>query len=181
MPRYGVILLLEPAVADASIAYSAALAAAHPTFMALGPDAPPHITLLHAACEPAQAAEWWSAAQRAGDTFDVERAGLVLEEVPVGNEYSPDGGVTCGVNIIRSAALNHAHEIVLAAAREAGTRPMGAAGDRFRPHITLNFFRSFPTGPIPFAAPAVSGPATARLAFGELGPFGTFPRIISSR
>jgi 2'-5' RNA ligase len=178
MSKFGIILLLDRTVTNQAVHYSRALTDGYPAYMRLGDDVPPHITLMHAECDESAARDWWEAVRPLAPAFDVERAGVVFDQVPVGDEYVPGGGVTCGVHIVRSSALTEAHEIVLDAARRIGARPLGAIGESFRPHITLTVFRRFPDGPIPFDPAAVSGPAVGHLAFGELGDFGTFPRII---
>jgi hypothetical protein len=179
MSKFGVILLLDHTVAEEMIRYSQALTGKHPAYMALGENAPPHITLLHAECDLTAAQEWWNATKKIGSSLNAERAGLVLDHIPVGDEYVPEGGVSCGVSIVRTSTLNEAHGIALNGAQNVNARPLGAFGENFRPHATLTIFKAFPDGPIPFDRSAIAGGVTGRLALGELGLFGTFPRIIA--
>ena len=59
--------------------------------------------------------------------------------------------------------------------RESGGTPLGAVGADYRPHITLGMT----AGPVlPDLSSVPVGEFTVELAFGELGPYGTFPGLL---
>lgn len=178
---FGVILLPDPDTSERLIAYSRDIAAASAPLMALGPDAPPHVTLCHAHCSHDTADAWWSAVKGAvTQDLTLDRCGLIFQPIPAGDFYVPSGGVSAGVEITRRDDLNRAHLATLDAARRLKAEPIGAVGEDFRPHITLGIMAAFPTGPVPFASGLVMGAVSGRLALGELGPCGTFPRILET-
>src|SRR5688500_18745336 len=100
---FGVILLLDSEISGELISYSAEIGSVSYPYMVLGEAAPPHVTLLHADCSQDVAQRWWSHVNKdVESTIAVLRAGLIFEAIPVGDRYVPNGGVSVGVEIIRS-------------------------------------------------------------------------------
>ncbi|WP_306210729.1 hypothetical protein [Actinoplanes sp. RD1] len=168
---YGVVLLPSRAT-HARLAALAATVAGPSRISALGDRAPAHVSVAHFD-GPADAVRERTAAHP-HRSLTVKVIGLLYTVVPEGDYYVPEGGVYFGVEMVRRPDLNALHTEVLGWIAEAGATPLGAVGPDFRPHITLGMTRSpqlpplteFPLGEIPVT-----------LAFGELGPYGTFPGL----
>jgi hypothetical protein len=177
---YGIVLLPPPDVARRLIGYSAAIGGLADARMTLGDAAPPHVTVLHAACDLPAARDWWERVRdHLGDAGPVTTGGLAFAPVPAGDFYLPEGGVYFGLEIVRHKALAVAHEAALRAARDVGAEPLGRVGEGFRPHITLGVGRRFPVGEVELPADLVTTSFPVTPALGELGPYGTFPRLLA--
>lgn len=175
---FGIILLPSPELSGRIANYSARIGASASALMTLGDSAPPHVTLCHADCSSDAAELWWSSAKsRIGSSVEVQRTGLVFEAIPAGDSYVPSGGVSAGIAVVRRTEIEKAHQVALAEARKVGAKVMGAVGDDYRPHVTLGILERFPSGAVPFEPEVVSGSMRGTLAFGVLGPYGTFPDI----
>ena len=177
---YGVVLLFDDALAAAITGYAAALGAGAGRRMVLGPDAPPHVTLAHATCDRDVALAWWSRCRgMLPDAVPVRFHGVSLAPVPAGDYYVPEGGVYAGLEALPDPELHRWHRAVVRHARDLGAGLLGAVGDAFRPHVTLGVLTGGPVLVTP-PDPAMLSPATGlRPVLGRLGPYGTFPEILT--
>lgn len=138
---------------------------------------PPHSTLLHVEATRAQADELWKAVtQRTKSGLPVRLTRLYSHEVPIGGDYVPQGGVTVGLQADLSSALRIAHFEVLELALSLGAKPLGRTGDEFLPHVTLGVANTFSMPEIKLS-PDLLVVNEMHLAYGEVGVYGTFPRI----
>jgi hypothetical protein len=172
---YGVVMLAGRQVHQRLAALATAAAGAHP-LMVLGDRAPAHVSVVHFDGDPAQAAE--VAARAAGhprQALPVKPIGLLYTVLPAGDYYVPRGGVYFGIEVVRRPDLDALHTEMLGWVREVGATPLGAVGADFRPHFTLGISRDQPV--LPRLGDVPTGELDLRLAFGELGPYGTFPGL----
>jgi hypothetical protein len=139
----------------------------------LGDHAPAHISVLHFDGAPEEVSA--RVAAYAVRSLQVKVIGLLYAVVPPGDYYVPQGGVYFGIEIVRRPSLDALHEEALGWVRESGGTPLGAVGADYRPHITLGMT----AGPVlPDLSSVPVGEFTVELAFGELGPYGTFPGLL---
>ena len=180
MTAYGIVLLFDDALAAAVVAYAGTLGAGPDRRMVLGPDAPPHVTLAHATCDRDVALAWWRrCAAVLPASVPVRFHGVSLAPVPVGDHYVPEGGVYAGLEALPDPALHRLHRAVTGHARELGAALLGAVDDDFRPHVTLGVLTGGPVLVTP-PGPALLRPAGGlRPVLGRLGPYGTFPEILT--
>ena len=176
---YGIILLFDDAAGAAVTGYAQGFAAADHQ-MVLGDAAPPHVTLAHAGCDRDVALRWWErCSAELPRSVPVRFNGTMVSPVPEGDYYVPEGGVYVGLEAAKDPELELAHRVVTRNARAEGAELIGAVDDDFRPHVTLAVLRHGPVR-VPPAAAALLRPATGlRPVLGRLGPFGTFPEIVT--
>lgn len=168
---YGIVLLPDRAT-HARLADLAGAAGGPDPINKLGEHAPAHISVVHFDGPP-EAIEARAAAHPIR-TLRVTVIGLLYTVVPPGDYYVPQGGVYYGIEIVREPGLNALHAEALSWVLDSGATPLGAVGAGYRPHITLGMT----AGPVlPDLATVPRGELTAELAFGELGPYGTFPGL----
>ncbi|MGR7000607.1 hypothetical protein ACU686_25415 [Yinghuangia aomiensis] len=149
-----------------------------PTIMCIGEEYLPHVTLLHVDATREQAAELWdrSLASLAA-TVEVHPTGIQLGAYAPDDVYLPDGGVYVGIEALRRTDLAAEHLSALGHARDLGLRVLSGADEAFRPHVTLATLK--PTDHVAALLPPAEllVPFTARPAWGEMGPYGTFSVI----
>ncbi|WP_305787409.1 hypothetical protein [Symbioplanes lichenis] len=168
---HGVVLLPDRAT-HARLAALAATVAGPDPISRLGEKAPAHVSVAHFEGPADSVRE--RAARHPHRSLAVKVIGLLYTVVPEGDYYVPEGGCYFGVEMVRRPDLDALHTEVLGWIEEAGATPLGAVGTDFRPHITLGMTRS-PSLPALTEVPLGEIPVT--LAFGELGPYGTFPGL----
>ncbi len=169
---HGVVLLPDRDTHARLAALAARIAGPDP-INKLGPHAPAHVSVAHFdGGDPTRIAT--RTAAHPVRTLTVRIIGLLYTQVPPGDYYVPEGGVYFGLEVVRRPDLNALHHEALAWIADTGAKPLGAVGTDFRPHITLGMTRT-PVFPDPSAIP--TGDLDLRLAFGELGPYGTFPNL----
>ena len=172
---YGVVLLPDRRTHDRLAALAAAIGGPEPISL-LGPHAPAHVSVLHFEADADQAAQvraWMARHPRR--TLPVTVIGLLYTVVAAGDYYVPQGGVYFGLEVVRRPDLNALHQQALGWVRAAGAAPLGAVGADFRPHLTLGVSRSQPA--LPSLRDVPVGQIGVTLAYGELGPYGTFPSL----
>jgi len=172
---YGVVLLPDAPTHDRLTQLAAAIAGPAPV-NTLGPHAPAHVSVAHFDGDEAQAAEIAARVARQPATVtSVKTIGLLYAALAPGDYYVPQGGVYFGVEVVRRPGLDALHAEVLGWIAEVGARPLGAVGDDFRPHITLGVSSGRPE--LPELGEVPVGELGVTLAYGELGPYGTFPGL----
>ncbi len=177
---YGIVLLPEPETADRLVQYAAHVGASSEPLMTINPTAPPHITLLHAGCNVEDAQRWWKCAADVLPSVIWVRLGrLGFSPIPLGDFHVPEGGIYVGLEAFRNHELDAAHDAVVQFASAVGGTPLTGIGDAFSPHITLGILRRFPTHAVELPSSLVTGQFSFRPALGVLGPYGTFPDILS--
>ncbi|MEU8138763.1 hypothetical protein [Streptodolium elevatio] len=175
---YGIILLPDDHANAALSAYAERITAGVPTIMRIGEQYLPHITLLHVDAPRGSAAELWgrSVASIAPVT-EVRPSGVQFGAMARGDLYLPQGGVYVGLEALRRTALEAAHRRVLEHARDLDLPVLSGAGENFRPHVTLAALETTDQVAAPLPPTDLMAPFAARLAWGEMGPYGTFSRI----
>jgi 2'-5' RNA ligase len=172
---YGVVLLADHRTHERLAELAAAIGDADPIHR-VGHRAPAHVSVVHFEGDADHARQVAARVARQADgSLPVKIIGLLYAVVPPGDYYVPQGGVYFGVEVVRRPDLNLLHEQALAWVREAGGSPLGAVGADFRPHVTLGVSRGRPALPNMGDVPVEELHLT--LAFGELGPYGTFPTL----
>ena len=173
---YGVVLLPDRRTHEKLAALAAAIAGTSPIHR-LGDTAPAHVSVAHFEADPTQAAQ--IAVRVAGHPqqgLSVKIIGLLYAVVARGDYYVPQGGVYFGVEVVRRPELSALHEETLGWVRETGATPLGAVGADYRPHVTLGVTGGQPALPGLDEVPV--GDLDLTLAFGQLGPYGTFPTLV---
>jgi hypothetical protein len=177
---YGIILLPEPDVSERFLRYSNEIASLASPIMSLGEAAPAHLTLVHVECDRDVAESCWNRVLRAmPPATPVSLVGLIFAPIPKGDYYVPGGGLSYGLEAIRRSELEFAHKSALQSADAVGAEILNPAGQDFRPHITLGVLDRFPVGAVNVPPQVVLTSFVGRVALGRLGPFGTFPEIIT--
>jgi hypothetical protein len=169
---YGVVLRPDAVTSRSLVELSHLIGTGHDPLMLLGDKAPPHVSVLHVDCAPADEPGIAAAtAPHRGRTFPVKIIGLLFAAVPPGDYYVPDGGFYFGLEVIRTPELNALHQEFMSL----GHRPLGLVDDDYRPHITLGMTAGQPSLPPLTAVP--SGTLTLTMASGPVSDFGTFPTL----
>ena len=171
---YGVVLLPDRRTHETLARLAAAIAGPSPV-NTLGDHAPAHVSIAHFDGDQTQAARIAARLQGTPATVtSVKIIGLLYAVLAPGDYYVPQGGVYVGLEVVRRPALDALHSEVLGWIGEAGATPLGAVGDDYRPHVTLGV-----TGhpELPELGDVPVGELGVTLAFGELGPYGTFPGL----
>ena len=168
---YGVVLLPDARTADALTDLSHAIGHGAQPLHQLGPQAPPHVSVLHLQ-EPGEVAAY---ADAHPVRLRVKVIGLLYVPVPVGDYYVPTGGIYFGVEMVRRPGLDALHRDYLEFAASHGITPLGAVGDDYRPHVTLGVTPVQPALPPLDKLPL--GEFDVTLAHGPVGPYGTFPTL----
>ncbi|QKG22029.1 2'-5' RNA ligase family protein [Actinomadura verrucosospora] len=176
---YGIILL--PADPGPLTRLSAETARLADPIMHLGTDAPPHVSVVHADV-PAETAMalWTELTARHRMDVALRFTGLMFAPIAPGDPYVPEGGVYCGLECARSAALLELHEAARSWLDAAQAPMLSPSGARFRPHLTLSVLRAAPSGVVPLPGPLFGADMRFRAALGRLGPYGTFPEIVAT-
>jgi hypothetical protein len=188
---YGIIVLPEKPVADRIVDYSRRLGAAGGTSMLLGADAPAHLSIAHFDGAQAAAQACWAVFSRAQEApaaspaapaaspagVPVELVGLAFKPLPPGDYYVPDGGVAVSLEAENTDVLTDLRDRAVGAVRGAGAGLLGRRS--FRPHLTLAVFRQPRIGGFDVDPALVRSSFAGLLAFGRLGPYGTFPQILA--
>ncbi|MBO2458824.1 hypothetical protein [Actinomadura violacea] len=176
---YGIILL--PADPGPLTRLSAETARLGDPIMRLGAGAPPHVSVVHAEVSAETAMALWTelTAHHRMD-LALRFAGLMFAPIAPGDPYVPEGGVYCGLECVRSAALLELHEAARSWLDAAQAPMLSPSGTRFRPHLTLNVLRAAPSGAVPLPGPLFGTDMRFRAALGRLGPYGTFPEIVAT-
>jgi hypothetical protein len=173
---YGVVLLPDRRTHEKLAALAAAIAGASPIHR-LGDTAPAHVSVAHFESDATQAARIAArVARHPQQGLSAKIIGLLYAAVARGDYYVPQGGVYFGMEVVRRPDLSALHEETLGWVREAGATPLGAVGADFRPHVTLGVTGGQPALPGLDDVPA--GDLDLTLAFGQLGPYGTFPGLV---
>lgn len=165
---HGIVLLPDRATHD-RLADLAAVIGGPDAISRLGDHAPAHVSVVHFDDPPEEIAA--RVAAHPVRSLQVKAIGLLYAVVPPGDYYVPQGGVYYGIEIVRRPDLDALHAEALSWVAS----PLGAVGADYRPHITLGMtdtpvLPDLPTLPV--------GEFTVDLAFGELGPYGTFPGLL---
>ncbi|GAA3924774.1 hypothetical protein [Actinoplanes auranticolor] len=171
---YGVVLRPDAMTSRSLIELSHAIGDGHEPLMLLGEKAPPHVSVLHMDCAEDRTAGIVAAtAPHRGRTFEALIIGLLYAVVPPGDYYVPTGGYYFGLEMVRSPELDALHQKFLGL----GHTPLGQVDRNYRPHITLGMTAAPPSRP-PF--PSIpSGVIPLTMSSGPVGPFGTFPDLVS--
>jgi hypothetical protein len=169
---YGVVLLPDTRIAGALIELSHAIGHGARPLSQLGPQAPPHVSVLHLDGPDEEVAAY---ARAHPIRLRVKVIGLLYVPVPAGDYYVPTGGTYFGVEVVRRPDLDALHREYLRFAAEHGMSPLGAVGDDYRPHITLGVTAVQPALPPLDNLPL--GELEVHLAAGPIGPYGTFPTL----
>ncbi|MGA5298368.1 hypothetical protein ACPCHT_00485 [Nucisporomicrobium flavum] len=172
---YGVVLLPDRRTHD-RLARLAAVTVGPAPQNTLGDHAPAHVSVAHFEADPERAAGIAArVAAHPAPATSVKIIGLLYAVLPPGDYYVPRGGVYFGIEVVRRPALDALHTEVLGWIGEAGGSTLGAVGADYRPHVTLGVSSGRPVLPEPAEVPV--GELDVTLAFGELGPYGTFPGL----
>jgi hypothetical protein len=172
---YGVVLLPDARTAEALTDLSHAIGHGAQPLHQLGPQAPPHVSVLHLDVSGDRAGEVAAYAAAHPVRLRVKVIGLLYVPVPVGDYYVPTGGIFFGVEVVRRPDLEALHRDYLGFAAERGMSPLGAVGPDFRPHVTLGVTPVQPALPPLDKLPL--GEFDVTLAHGPVGPYGTFPTL----
>jgi hypothetical protein len=173
---HGIVLQPDAATRRALIELSHHIGSGSDPIMLLGEQAPPHVSILHFEATDDQLAGMAATAEPYRDgVFDVKVTGLLYSVVPPGDYYVPQGGYYFGLEIIRRPDLNAIHADFVGTAKAIGSRSLGLVDQDYRPHITLGMTAAPPGLPQLEAVPA--GVLRMTMAFGRLGPHGTFPSL----
>jgi hypothetical protein len=169
---HGIVLLPDRATHDRLADLAGVISGPNP-INKLGDHAPAHVSVVHFDGPPGEIEARVEA--RPVRTLQVRVIGLLYAVVPPGDYYVPQGGVYFGIEIVRRPDLNSLHAEALSWVEEGGATPLGAVGADYRPHITLGMA----AGPVlPDLVAVPLGEISVELAFGELGPYGTFPGLL---
>jgi hypothetical protein len=169
---YGIVLLPDRATHD-RLADLASAISGRASINKLGDHAPAHVSVVHFDGPPREIES--RIAAYPVRSLRVTIIGLLYAVVPPGDYYVPQGGVYFGIEIVRRPDLDALHAEALSWVLESGAEPLGAVGPAYRPHITLGMT----TGPVlPDLTTVPVGELSVELAFGELGPYGTFPGLL---
>ena len=170
---YGIVLLPNARTIERILEFARRVTIASPPISCVSVDAIPHLSLVHAESTVDNAQRWWREVARSITvSFPATLTGLMFSPLPVGDYYVPEGGVYFGLEVLRSVALYNAHLEVLGLASRAGVVPMGAAADKFRPHITLGVLRNFPYTRLTLPPDMTAATIQCTLAFGQIRQYG---------
>jgi 2'-5' RNA ligase len=149
------------------------------TDFSVGREDRPHITLLHAHCDPGRELEWWRLCRRRiAAQFTIEIQELATSWIPIDDYHSPGGGTYVGLNLVRDELLEAAHQAALESAVEVGAIPRGLYGAKYHPHITLAVLQA-PLAVTHEVLARISGmPLTGHLTLASVGAHGKFADIL---
>jgi hypothetical protein len=174
---YGVVLLPDRRTHEKLATLAAAIAGTRHPIHRLGDTAPAHVSVAHFEADPTQAAQIAArVAHHPQHGLSAKIIGFLYAAVARGDYYVPQGGVYFGIEVVRRPDLSALHEETLGWVREADATPLGAVGADYRPHVTLGVTGGRPALPGLDEVPA--GDLDLTLAFGQLGPYGTFPSLV---
>lgn len=177
---YGIFLLPDSRTCERFAGYARTMACGHTAIMSVDATVNrPHVSLLHVDAERDEAAELWRRARAAlPPEVPVSLSGLQVAPILQGDYYVPQGGVYAGLEALRLPALAHAHHEVLDLAARLSLRSLSPAGEHYRPHVTLSVLETAENVTLPVPSAELLTTFTGRPAWGELGPYGTFPEVV---
>jgi hypothetical protein len=111
----------------------------------------------------------------AGVPVDLVR--LAFNPLPPGDYYVPEGGVSVSLDAENTEPLTRLRARAVEAVEGAGAHLVGRR--IFRPHVTLAMLRDLRIGEFDLDPAVVRSSFAGQLAFGRLGPYGTFPQILA--
>lgn len=181
--RLGLVLLPDASASEACVRFGASLVRDRTVRAVVGPDALPHVTLLHVESDDDPAAFWEEAKEKIAPSFtlDVLALGLLRYDAPY-NAPPATPATMAWLIIPCTRALREAEQAALALPFVARSRVTTGNGDAFQPHATLAIWdgqvaphwTSLPTDVIGAAR------MKTHLALGVIGPNGTYQRTLHS-
>lgn len=176
---YGIIFLPDEQTSARQVAYARSIADDATAIMCVDEVRRPHVTLLHIDCGRDEAAELWRLSAATVPTrLTVVPTGTQVAAFPVGDTYVPQGGLYAGLELLGKEDLRAAHREVLGHAAKLSLGTSTPSGENYRPHVTLGVFETADRLSVPVPSAELTAPFEGRLAWGEMGPYGTFPIII---
>jgi hypothetical protein len=174
---YGVVLLPDGRTNEVLTDLAHAIAHGARPLHQLGPQAPPHVPVLHldVDADGDRAAAVAAYAEAHPVRLAVKVIGLLYVPVPRGDHYVPAGGIYFGVEVVRRPDLDALHREYLGLASARDMPPLGAVGADYRPHVTLGVTAVQPALPPLDMVPL--GELEMSLAHGPVGPCGSFPTL----
>lgn len=181
--RLGLVLLPDEASSASCVRFAEMIVGDRTPRVVVGPEALPHITLLHIESDEDPAMLWREAKDAIAPAFslDVLALGLLRYDTPY-NAPAADPATMAWLIIPCSRALREAEQIALGLPMVSRSRVTTGNGDLFQPHVTLAIWDG-ETPPYSAVLPfEVFGGKRmpARLALGEIGPNGTYRRTLFS-
>lgn len=179
--RLGLVYLPSPDISRACVAFAESLVGSVKPRMLVGPQALPHLSLLHVETDTSPQAFFDAAVTilPARRSFDILALGLLRYDAPYNAPMAPPATMAW-LMVPCSAALRSAERsaVSLAVSRE---MPITTGnGDDFQPHLTIAMWEGH-VPPSAFAPPVDLLPTTGtvgRLALGVIGPNGTYERTL---
>jgi hypothetical protein len=175
---FGILLLPSRRFAAEAVRYATSLADGHGVHFLVGDVAPPHVTIAHVDCDESVAREWWRKSVATAPTdVELRLSGVKFEPKSVGSFYNPAGGVSFSIEATRTDELDDVQRTVLGALPP-GPTVMTGVGEQYAPHMSLGVFESTPHLKLELPPRIVMASTRGFLALGEVGAYGTFPRLM---
>jgi len=179
--RLGLVLLPDEEASASCVRFAEMIVGDHTPRVVVGPDALPHVTLLHIESDEDPQTFWREAKGAIAPAFslDVLALGLLRYDTPY-NAPAADPATMAWLIIPCSRALREAEQIALGLPVVTRARVTTGNGDLFQPHVTLAIWDG-ETPPYSAVLPfEIFGGRcmTARLALGEIGANGTYRRTL---
>jgi hypothetical protein len=107
--------------------------------MNLGVRATPHLTLTHFEVDRLDLLEEIGSKLKGEieSNTTLELLALSLRPIPVGDLYTPEGGMSISLDAARSDTLLSMRDLTVSTVSNLGIRLIGAASQQYRPHVTL--------------------------------------------
>lgn len=176
------MLLPDHATSAAYVGFAESLVRDRVRRAVVGPEALPHVTLLHIESDEDPAIFWREAEPviPAAFSLDVLALGLLRYDTPY-NAPAAERATMAWLIIALHRALREAEQTALGLPIVARSRVTTGNGDLFQPHVTLAIWDG-ETPPASSALPTeiFGRRITARLALGEIGANGTYRRTLFS-
>ena len=181
--RLGLVYLPSPDVSRDCVAFAESLVTSVKPRMVIGPDALPHISLLHVETDNSPQAIFEEAREvlPTSCSFDILGLGLLRYDTPYMAPAAGPGTMAWLV-VPCTAGLRSAERVAVSLPVLRGILTTTGNGDDFQPHLTIAVWDGL-VPPSSFAPPATLVPSRGlegRLALGAIGPNGVYMRTLFS-
>ena len=179
--RLGLVFLPEARVSDACVRYAQALAAGRTPRAVVGPNALPHVTLLHVETGEDPELLWNEArgALPAQCRVDLLALGLLRYDTPY-NAPAAAPATMAWLIAACSRALRDAEQAALSLPSVRRARVTTANGEIFQPHVTLAIWDGETPPGVAVLPKDLFTTVSTRLTLGVIGPNGVYERTLRS-
>lgn len=176
----GVVLVFDSATSEEFVGLSYHVSRGARSLMNLGVRATPHLTLTHFEVERLELLDQVGANLKGQVTSNIclDLLALSLRPVPVGDLYTPEGGMSISLDAARSDSLLSMRDLTVSIVSSTGIQLIGAASQQYRPHVTLAVTETCPALGGTVVGDQIKRGVTGIPVLAKIGKYGVVMEIV---